>query len=51
MREPEKVGDYTIGKNLNLIYLGKTLGKGTFGKVKIGTHIPTKEKVFWEDKC
>jgi hypothetical protein len=25
--------------------LGKTLGKGTFGKVKLGTHIITKEKV------
>ena len=25
--------------------LGKTLGKGTFGKVKLGTHLITKEKV------
>lgn len=25
--------------------LGKTLGKGTFGKVKLGTHVLTKEKV------
>ena len=25
--------------------LGKTLGKGTFGKVKLGTHIITGEKV------
>ena len=25
--------------------IGKTLGKGTFGKVKLGTHIITKEKV------
>ena len=24
---------------------GKTLGKGTFGKVKLATHIPTGEKV------
>jgi hypothetical protein len=25
--------------------LGKTIGEGTFGKVKIGTHILTGEKV------
>ena len=25
--------------------LGKTLGEGTFGKVKLGTHILTNEKV------
>ena len=25
--------------------LGKTLGEGTFGKVKLGTHILTGEKV------
>jgi serine/threonine protein kinase len=25
--------------------LGRTIGKGTFGKVKLGTHIPTDEKV------
>lgn len=25
--------------------LGKTIGEGTFGKVKIGTHIVTGEKV------
>lgn len=30
------VGNYLIGKRI---------GKGTFGKVKIGTHIPTNEKV------
>lgn len=27
--------------------LGKTLGEGTFGKVKLGTHILTGEKVSW----
>lgn len=26
-------------------YIGKTLGEGTFGKVKMGTHILTGEKV------
>jgi hypothetical protein len=31
----------TIGDFL----LGKTLGEGTFGKVILGTHIPTGEKV------
>ena len=27
------------------LYIGKTKGKGTFGKVKQGTHDPTNEKV------
>jgi serine/threonine protein kinase len=27
--------------------LGKTLGEGTFGKVKLGTHILTGEKVIF----
>lgn len=27
--------------------LGKALGEGTFGKVKLGTHILTGEKVSW----
>jgi serine/threonine protein kinase len=27
--------------------LGKTLGQGTFGKVKLGTHVITGEKVFY----
>ena len=25
--------------------MGKSIGEGTFGKVKIGIHIPTGEKV------
>ena len=25
--------------------IGKTIGEGTFGKVKMGIHIPTREKV------
>jgi serine/threonine protein kinase len=33
---PSRIGNYE---------LGKTLGKGTFGKVKEGIHIPTGEKV------
>jgi serine/threonine protein kinase len=28
-----------------LAYSGKTLGEGTFGKVKLGVHIATDEKV------
>jgi serine/threonine protein kinase len=30
------IGNYVIGK---------TLGEGTFGKVRIGTHVHTNEKV------
>jgi serine/threonine protein kinase len=33
---PSRIGNYEFGK---------TLGKGTFGKVKEGVHIPTGEKV------
>jgi 5'-AMP-activated protein kinase catalytic alpha subunit len=32
----KKIGNYTIMK---------TIGEGTFGKVKLGIHIPTQEKV------
>ena len=32
-------------KNIGQFSIGKTLGKGTFGKVKIGTHLLTHEKV------
>lgn len=32
----KKIGNYVIGKCM--IYLDKTLGKGTFGKVKLGIH-------------
>ena len=30
---------------IECLYIGKTKGKGTFGKVKQGTHDPTNEKV------
>ena len=40
-KEPEQSNDYNI-KNYQI---KKTLGKGTFGKVKLGIHIPTGEKV------
>ena len=33
-----------ISSNI-VYYIGKTKGKGTFGKVKQGTHDPTGEKV------
>jgi len=33
----------TVGQYI----LGKALGEGTFGKVKLGTHILTGEKVSW----
>lgn len=37
------IGSYVIGTHV--VSLGKTLGKGTFGKVKSAIHIPTGEKV------
>ena len=37
----DKKQGYTIGHYM----LGKALGEGTFGKVKLGTHILTGEKV------
>ena len=44
-------GDFYNRWKLNLTHsrwlsVGKTKGKGTFGKVKQGTHDPTNEKVF-----
>lgn len=32
-------------RNIYIIYIGKTLGEGTFGKVKLATHTLTNEKV------
>ena len=37
----EKEKEYKIGKYL----IKRTLGRGTFGKVKLGIYLPTKEKV------
>ncbi len=38
---PPKEGRKLVGQYL----LGKTIGEGTFGKVKIACHVPTGEKV------
>jgi serine/threonine protein kinase len=40
-KNTDKKQGYTIGHYM----LGKALGEGTFGKVKLGTHILTGEKV------
>lgn len=37
------LGDYMLCKNKQI--LGKVIGQGTFGKVQLGIHIPTGEKV------
>ena len=36
-----KPGEKKIGNYI----LGKSIGEGTFGKVKLGVHVPTGEKV------
>ena len=46
----EKETDKKKDKNLKKQIIGnyrieKTIGEGTFGKVKLGIHIPTEEKV------
>lgn len=38
-------GDGEAGDVVGEYVLGETIGKGTFGKVKIGLHLPTGEKV------
>jgi hypothetical protein len=56
----QKIGDYVIGSfHFTLIFLitnfslfkrtEKTVGQGTFGKVKLGTHVLTGEKVILND--
>jgi len=37
------IGDYRIGMGWRNV--GKTIGKGTFGKVKLGVHTLTNVKV------
>lgn len=39
-KKPEKT------KSIGHYIIGKAIGEGTFGKVKLGTHILTGEKVF-----
>lgn len=41
MAEPTKEKGNRIGNYV----LGKTIGEGTFGKVKLAIHLPTGEKV------
>jgi len=44
----KSIGNYILGtyqQKLFYMRLGKTLGEGTFGKVKLATHILTGEKV------
>ena len=48
LNEPEKIGDFIVGMLIRPIlnvFTGKTMGRGTFGKVKLGTHTSTNEKV------
>lgn len=35
----KQIGNYILG--IFQIYVGKTIGSGTFGKVHLGLHIPT----------
>ena len=51
--EPKSIGHYIFGRiwhlrfrfNSYIFSLGKTIGEGTFGKVKVANHILTGEKV------
>jgi len=44
MNEPSNTNNSKKG-NIEQYIIGKTIGEGTFGKVKIATHILTGEKV------
>ena len=39
----KQIGNYILG--INILHLGKTIGSGNFGKVHLGLHIPTGERV------
>jgi len=43
--KPRSASQSSRTKNIGHYLLGRTIGQGTFGKVKLGTHIPTGEKV------
>ena len=47
MEEKNQTKDksYQVTKNIGSYVLGKSIGEGTFGKVKVGKHIHTGEKV------
>jgi 5'-AMP-activated protein kinase catalytic alpha subunit len=45
MSKQKSSRDKTRTKNIGHYVLGKTIGEGTFGKVKLGVHIYTGEKV------
>ena len=39
------IKSYRIGTLGLTLFVGKTIGEGTFGKVKMGRHVPTDERV------
>ncbi len=39
------IGHYEVGKEKSVTIIGKSLGQGTFGKVRMGIHQLTHEKV------
>ena len=44
-KEVETIGGKSGSKNVGHYILGKTIGQGTFGKVKLGSHILSGEQV------
>jgi serine/threonine protein kinase len=42
---PAMVGPQKKSRSIGHYIIGKNIGEGTFGKVKLGTHILTGEKV------
>ena len=43
LKEEIELRDYRVGRNIS--YAGITIGEGTFGKVRLATHLPTTSKV------